>query len=351
VRRRLRALAAVAAFAAFGGALWLRTAAEPATAPSFSPTRATSDALRDAPDAGNAAGPLAALATTRRTPAAADPIERLRDRLAASSLRGAEADGEVSFDADGRVRADAGLRRLFDHFLSLSGEFAPQDITALLLDHVRRLHGEQAALEVAEWFDRYVGLRAELAGARLPDELASRLAQLQAARRRWLGDDAAAAMFGEEDAHIAYTLARRALQEDPGLDAAQRERALDELEAARPAALRQAEREATAALLAEEQTRQLDALGADAALRASERSELWGPDAARRLAQLDAQRDEWARRIADYVQARERVRSDANLDSASRGRALRELLDARFDANERLRIEALESVGALPSGG
>lgn len=341
-----RLVLAGAALAALGGAWWAMRDASPTrtvvpgtSAPAFhvtSPAPADADPLPRNPDM-SGARPAASIAS-------------LRARLAASSLRGAQVDGEVAFDALGRVHADAGLRHLFDHFLSLSGEFTPDEITELLLAHVREAHGDQAALEVAEWFDRYVGLRAELAGANLPHDLGQRLALLHDARLRWLGADAAQAMFGEEEAQVAHTLARRAVMEDPALDAAAREAALRELETRRPRAARAAEREATAAVLAEEQTRQLERFGAGAAERYAERSALWGEEAARRLASLDAQRAGWDRRVADYVAARERVRADGALDEAARARALQALLAARFDTRERLRIEALEGVGALPGG-
>lgn len=276
-------------------------------------------------------------------------LERLRARLARSSLRGAQVDGELVFDEAGRVRPDAGLRRVFDHFLSLTGEFAPDEITALLLDHVRQRHGERAAQEIAGWFDRYVGLRAELAGATLADDLAVRLSQLQEARRRWFGA-AAEALFGEEEAQIAHTLARRAVLADAALAPALREAELARLEASRPAAQRLVEREASAALLAEEQSRQFESDGTDAATRAAERSALFGPEAAQRLAALDVQRAAWDRRVADYLAARDRIRSDRRYDEAARRRALHQLLSTRFDPHERLRIEALEGVGALPGG-
>ena len=45
-----------------------------------------------------------------------------------------------------RLLSLTGLRRVFDHFLTLTGEFAPDEIAALLLDHVRQRHGDDARL-------------------------------------------------------------------------------------------------------------------------------------------------------------------------------------------------------------
>jgi lipase chaperone LimK len=346
VRRRVRPrLLGSAVFAAALLAGWLawRDGSPPdasarRSAAVAAPARATQpvDPERAAPDASRAAGDVA-------------PLHALHSRLQRSSLRGVQPDGELSFDAAGRLRADAGLRRMFDHFLSLTGEFTEAEIAALLLDHVRQRSGEDAAAQAAETFERYLALRHELAATSLSEDLTERLAQLQAARRRWFGAEADA-MFGAEEADIAHTLARQSLLQDPELSDAERAASLAQLEAQRPAGAREAERGATAAVLAEEQTRQFDALGLDAAARDAERRALWGPEAAQRLAALDAERAAWQRRITDYAAARDQMLADPRLSVADRERALVTLRAARFDAQERLRIEALDAIGALPGG-
>lgn len=315
------------------------------------------DVPPDAPTRPAAAGgsPLSAPpATVERlapavTRAPADSLVALRARLQRSSLRGVDPDGQLRFDGAGQLQLDAGLRRMFDHFLSLTGEFTEAQIRALLLDHVERLVGEDAGAQVAEAFERYLAMRQELARLSLSPDLAQRLAQLQAVRRHWFGA-AAEMMFGEEDAQITHTLARQAVLQDRGLSTEERAAALAALETRRPAAAREAERAATAAVLAEEQTRQFEQLDIDAATRDAERRALWGPDAARRLAALDAERAAWKRRVTDYAAARDRLLDDPRLDSTGRERALAHLRAARFDPQERLRIEALDAIGALPGG-
>ena len=315
-----------------------------------SPANSPSPRQSGAPPASLAAPPAQERRGTATVPRVdAAPLEALLARLQHSSLRGVEPDGELSFDSAGRLRADAGLRRMFDHFLSLTGEFAEAEITALLLEHVRRRNGADAAAQVAEAFGRYLALRHELASAALSPALAERLTQLQAARRRWFGTEATA-MFGEEEAQVAHTLARQALLQDATLSDAERITSLAQLEAQRPAAVRDTERRATAAVLAEEQTRQLEQLGVDAATRDAERRALWGPEAAQRLAVLDAERAAWQRRVTDYAAARDQLLGDPRLGAAVRDRALAALRAARFDAQERLRIEALDAIGALPGG-
>ncbi len=267
-----------------------------------------------------------------------------------SSLRGTEVDGGIQLDAAGRLLLDLDLRRLFDHFLSLSGEFSDSEIRRLLGLHVEASHGSTVASAALEAFDRYLGLRNALAALPADAELAQRLAALQRLRREWFGD-AADAMFGDDEAHTAYTLERLALLRDAELDEATRQERLAALEATRPASALDGQQAAVSALLAEEQTEQFDTLGASEAERRAERSALWGEDAADRLATLDRERAQWQQRLADYVRQRDRLANDPRLDAGARAAAIEALRRRSFADNERVRVESLEAIDALPRGG
>ncbi len=282
---------------------------------------------------------------------ATDPDTSLLQRWQQSSLRGAEVDGGVRLDAAGHLQVDLDLRRLFEHFLSLSGEFSDGEIRRLLQLHVVDAHGAAVADEVITMFDRYLGMRN--AAAALPPEtdIAARFEALRQLRREWLGNAAAEAMFGADEAHTAYTLERMAVLEDPELRAEERAIRLAELDESRPQAAQEGQQSALSALLAEEQTRQLDALGIDDAERHAERSALWGEDAADRLATLDQERAQWDRRLADYVRQRDQLANDARLDTTARAAAIEALRRRSFADNERVRVESLEAVSAMPPGG
>ncbi len=346
VRQRWTSSAALVAALLFVG-LWLLT-----ERPGDTPASVGNDVSAMAPDKSL---PSVVPASTTAPGAApthvpAPTVEQLRARLGRSSLRGAAVDGELAVDPSGRLRLDAGLVRRFDHYLSLIGEFTTVEMRQLLRDDVQREHGDAVAAATLDAFDRYLGLRAELSAANLPDDLAMRFAQIQDIRRKWFGADSDA-MFLQEEAHTAYSLARRAVQQDASLDGRERALRLAELDAGRVPAERSAERDATTVLIAEEQSRQFEARGTDAATRAAERSAIWGQEAAHRLAALDRQRAQWDQRIANYVIRRGDILGDARLDPAARQRALSDLLQRSFDSDERRRIESLETIGALPPGG
>jgi lipase chaperone LimK len=266
-----------------------------------------------------------------------------------ASLQGTTADGEVTLDANGSVVATLGLRRLFDYFLSTIGELDVPAIRALLLAHVRRLHGELVADEVGRIFDRYVDYQRALSDAEpgLSSDLDARLAFAKQLRRKFFDAASADAYFGEEEAYAEYTLERMRIARDAGLDENARAARLLELEQTLSAEQRASLQQATTAVLAEEQTRQFDAIHASPEERHAERSALYGEEAANRLADLDRQRNEWDQRIAAYRQARNAIQADPGYSAAQREHLIGELRARSFDGNEARRVAALESIGKL----
>lgn len=264
----------------------------------------------------------------------ASPTEDARahglDALARTSLRGSEVDGELRLGADGRLLRDAGLVRFFEFHLALLGELDLAAIRRLVAAHASQRLGAEAVDSVLAAFDRYVAFRQALAAlppaARLQDTLAAR----RALERQWF-DEAAEAMFGEARDYDARTLER--------LEAAARNPRTRDAWGALPAA----EREARSAALAEEQTRQFDALALSAEQRRAERTALWGAQAAARLDALDAERAAWESRLAAYARERERLLAVGGTAPAD----VEALRQRWFDPRERLRIEALERAGAL----
>lgn len=266
-----------------------------------------------------------------------------------ASLRDSEPDGAVTLDAHGRLRPSLEVRRLFDYFLSAIGELELPAIRALLLAHVRGLHGDAVAAEVLALFDRYVDYQQALAAMHAPpgEPLRDRLARVRDLRRRLLDGATADAFFGDEERYTEYTLDRRDLLADATLDERTRQQRLDELEAGLPEAQRAQMQEANAAVLVDEQNRQFDALRLDPAQRQAEREALFGAEAAQRLAAADAEQAAWERRVAAYVQARDALHADARLDATARERAVAELRARSFDEAERRRIGSLEAIDQL----
>lgn len=272
------------------------------------------------------------------------------DALRADSLRGSDVDGGVRLDADGRVAPDRELRRLFDYFLSRLGERDPAQIRADLLAWLQTQPQLAASVrsDVLNLFDRYVELQRASAALGRSDDIAADLKRLSELRRRELGEALAQAWFGEDEAYAASTLERLALARDTTLDAATRAQRQAEIDARLDPQQSEARAASTDYQLALAQTEQLAADRASAAQRAQQRTELWGADAASRLAQLDEQELSWQLRLRSYAHAREQLFADGALAPAQRAQRLERLLEG-FSEAERRRVLALAEEGLLPN--
>ena len=330
--------------------LWLLASRIDPGAPAPSPAAApgTAAAPSTAPPAATI-WPTPAAAVPPEHPVPATPLAPLLERWQASSQRGSAIDGELSFDDDGRLHVDLGLRRLFDYALSLQGEFSLGEIRQLLHHWVATRHDGAVADAVLAQFERYLALKQDEARLAGISDLGERLAALIDLREQHFGADADA-LFGDDEAYAIHTLQRLTLLRDASLSAEARAAALAELDARRPQAERAAERDSLSAVLAAEHERQLAEQAVPPEQVQEERAALWGADAAERLAALDAERAAWDARLADYAAARQRVLGDPRLNAAGREAALAALRQRGFSDAEQRRIASLEAIGALPGG-
>jgi lipase chaperone LimK len=271
------------------------------------------------------------------------------------SLRGTRVDGGLLIDPDGRFVPTLDARRLFDYFLSASGELPPDALRARIVREIERRLAPEPAREAVALLDRYLAYRDRVRGlatAATQDvaDLESRLATLEALRREMLGPVAADAFFAEDEAQARRVLAIRRIAADPTLTAEERARRVEELYAAIEAELppdvresRAAGRLASALQEAEDEIRAKG--GTDADVQAL-RERLAGPEVAARLAELDARRARWLERVAGFRANRERIANDASLAPDERAAAIEQLLERSFTAAERRRVEALDRLAA-----
>ncbi len=284
---------------------------------------------------------------------AADPGRR-RPR----SLRGTRVDGGFVVDADGNFVPTLDARRLFDYFLTATGELPHDELRARIHDEIGRRLEPEAARAATALLDKYLVYRERvrsLATAAVPDDgdLETRLATLVALRREVLGDEAAEAFFADEEADARRLLAARRINADTTLAPEERSARVEEIfreaEADLPADVREARAAARTAATLRDAEAEIRAHGGDDAEIAAVRERVAGPAAAARLAELDRQRGAWQARIDAFRAARTDIANDATLTPEARGAAIARLLDASFDATERRRVEALDRIAADPS--
>ncbi|MBP6750046.1 MAG: hypothetical protein KA144_10440 [Xanthomonadaceae bacterium] len=268
------------------------------------------------------------------------------DPLRSGSLRGTEVDGDVHFDERGAPIPDADLRRLFDYHLSLIGEQSLDAIRAALRRTLSARWDVARVEQVMALFERYLSYREALAQSHIADDPdpARRLAEAKRLRRQTLGEAMAKGFFAEEEALADLTLRRVRIASDADLDPERKREALRALDAAANYDARTAADlpEVAAAQAAELEHRQLSP-----AQRSAERSALWGPEAAQRLAALDAEQAEWDARVRRYADARARIAADPRLNAQTHAQAIARLRAESFAPNEQRRIASLEAVGQL----
>ncbi len=348
---RTRLAAAVLAVAAgLGVLLWMRPSTEGrvASAAAETPVPPVLPAATPLVVQGNdfPIAPTAAPAEAANPDSSAERLSRARARLATSSLRETEPDGAITLAADGSLRYDRALRRLFDYWLSLIGELDHADIRTLVAAWIAERHPPHVLAQAMDAYDRYLRYLREVdrTGASLgATDPAQRLALLKQLRRQHLGAELASAFFAEQEAQEDLSLARWQLARDPALSAAERDARLATLEAALPDALRQelqSERRAAADL---QLSQQIDALS-DPAARAAARRDAFDAETAARLDQLDAERRDWAERLAAY---RGFLKTLEGLDAATREQRRAAWLAEHFAPHEAQRVSALEAIGQL----
>lgn len=237
-------------------------------------------------------------------------------------------------------------RRLFDYFLTGSGEQPPEEIRARIVAEIQRRLAPQAAGEARDALDRYLRYRDETRAladrGAAPEDLGARLALLHELRQRVLGAALADAFFGVEEAVAQVVIGRRQVLADPALSATEREEKLAALDAQLPDEIRAARQELEApARLAEEEER-LRAQGASEDDLRALRERMVGAAAADRLAALDRERAAWQARIDAYRDARAALDSDPSLTPQARAAAQDALLRTHFPTDpERLRARTL----------
>ncbi|HEX2485332.1 MAG TPA: lipase secretion chaperone [Myxococcota bacterium] len=265
------------------------------------------------------------------------------------SLAGTEPAGALRVDASGRFVPGPEALALFDYYFAASGEEPDAAVAARIRAEIRRRLPPGAAAEAEAFFERVLVYRDAGADLLMADlfrvEPERRLQRIRELRRSVFGAEIAAALFGEEEAIAALDLERRRVAQRTDLSPAERDRLIADLDARLPPAEREARAAAQAAVELRRAEAALRAAGAGDGAIAAERDRRVGPEAAARLAELDARRAAWDERVAAYRGARDAIRAEG-LAPADEEAALARLRDERFDGPEGRRVEALDRIEA-----
>ncbi len=267
-----------------------------------------------------------------------------------ASFAGTSVDGQFRVDSAGNLLISEDIRRIFDYFLSALGEDSLKHSVKRLQAYIASQLQEPARAQALALLEQYLQYKEQLIQLErdLPqmaslDAMRQREQAVQALRATLFSAEVHQVFFANEEAYNQFTLQRLAINQEPSLSADEKAAALDQLRNGLPEALQQ--------LLVpqlqnelRQQTAALQARGADPAQIQQLRLQLVGAEATARLEALDQQRQRWQEKLADYRQEKARIEATQGLSEADKATAIAELANQRFDAQERLRLEAAEEL-------
>lgn len=268
-----------------------------------------------------------------------------------ASLSGTEVDGGVRADEQGRLIVEARIRRMFEYYLSTLGEASLDEIQTWVAHYLDENLPASAAREGWSLFRDYLEYRRGLDAIAEPgadadmDTMAAAMERRNVLRREKLGREAAEAFFATEQAYDEYMLRRRAIAQDDELTEAEKQQRLEQARAELPEPMREVREESTRPVRVQERVEAMRAEGAsEAEIRALREAEL-GAEAADRLEELEARREQWEQRYQAYRREREQL-DTSGLAEPEREAAVQRLREEHFDEDEIRRAEALDRIRA-----
>ena len=263
------------------------------------------------------------------------------------SLRETEVDGTLEVDAQGNLVISEQLRHLFDYFFTAVGEISFEEAAERIRIYLASQLQDPALGQSLTLLQNYIDYKtalveleqgfpvvADIAGLR------ARQDEVQRLRARLFSPEAHAAFFAAEEIYNHFTLERLAILQDPNLTDDDKAAMIENLRQSLPddvqdVLIPQIHQELTV------QTEQLLEQGADPSEVRELRLSLVGPEATGRLEDLDQERQQWQQRMDDFSAEREAILSYQGLAEDDKQAAIEELLENRFNANERLRVSSL----------
>ncbi|MDI9244105.1 lipase secretion chaperone [Marinobacter sp. CHS3-4] len=274
-----------------------------------------------------------------------DPAQ-LPDTLPAS-LEGTNVpSGWARIDANGALIPTPELRELFEYYLAALGEETLEQLVARIQNALANLP-EPARSEAGKILGAYLDYKLALgeiegsmsdAATMDPDAMARQLADIRALRRQWLDAETAEAFFALEEAVDQFQVAQMRIRADDSLTDQERQVQLLKAEESLPAPIRES-RQQTRKFSEYQQVRQQ--LADDPQALQAWREDAFGAEAAERLAQVEAEQQDWERRWRAYQQDKAELEGLAGPEKEA---AVERLRAQYFEGPERHRAQALDSL-------
>ena len=274
------------------------------------------------------------------------------------SLQGTQVDGEIIIDENKQLVVTAGLRRLFDYFLSAQGEEPLSQIEQRVIAYIREHTPEPAASQAVNIFQNYLTYLTAVSQLDKPkaqpnpnvsaldlSAIKNQLRAVQQLQARYFDAKTREAFFGDEQALNDYNMTVVEANQNAQLSNDQRQAIIDKAQTAYIASVKDPNLQTKLTqqrnidkLLA--QTQQMQQQGATQSQINAMRSQYVSPEAVKRLEQLDQSEAQFAQRVATYqTQSNQILSKLGNVPQAQQ--QIVALQQTMFTPEERLRLDVL----------
>lgn len=282
------------------------------------------------------------------------------------SLQGTQVDGEIIIDENKQLVVTAGLRRLFDYFLSAQGEEPLTQIEQRVIAYIREHTPEPAASQAVNIFQNYLTYLTAVSQLDKPkaqqnpnvsaldlSAIKNQLRAVQQLQARYFDAKTREAFFGDEQALNDYNMTVVEANQNAQLSNDQRQAIIDKAQTAYIASVNDPNLQTKLTqqrnidkLLA--QTQQMQQQGATQSQINAMRSQYVSPEAVKRLEQLDQSEAQFAQRVATYqTQSNQILSKLGNVPQAQQ--QIVALQQTMFTPEEQLRLDVLTDKAALNS--
>jgi len=277
----------------------------------------------------------------------------LPEYLQDTSLKGTTIDGLYPVDEQGNLVLDEAIKNRFEYFLSTMGEFNLDDVKQMIIDDIQLNLQEPAQSQALKLFDDYIAYKfalAELeASLESPSEyeladlqyMRMRIQQLRDKRREYFNPEAVSAFFGFDEVYDDFMLTRLEIQSNHQLTSDEKQAQLDALEQTLPESIRtmRSETEKVSKVFTITEAMRKEGQSSEAIYQVN--AEEFGEAAARRLQEVNENREQWESRVNEYIRKKQAILGQEDLTQDEKKLKLFALLQP-FSENEQRRLSAYE---------
>lgn len=266
---------------------------------------------------------------TENAPKLSNTVEPQAPNLSSMppSLQGTQVDGEIIIDEDKNLVVTAGLRQLFDYFLTAQGEEPLTTIYQRIQQYIKQRTPEPANSQVMRLYQNYIEYLHAMSliekkyqinwanGQNIQMDLpkiAARQQEIQQLRQQHFDSNTIQAFFGDEDALLSYNLTLLQIQQNPNLSSHEQQQMAEQAKEVYlssitdPNLKNQLSYQANIEKLLQK-TEQMKLQGASIEEINAMRRQYVNEDAVQRLAQLDEQEMAFDQRFKLYQQQRDTI--------------------------------------------